>query len=226
MDINKYYNITLSPEQIALNQHRDAVGGMWEEIGKLQFDFMLAQGLEPYMRFIDVGCGSFRGGVHFIQYLDAGNYFGIDANESLLAAGIEKELKPAGLESKLSQQNLLVDSGFRFELFNTKFDFALAQSVFTHLPLNHIRLCLIKLAGSMNKNGKFYATFFECPIENSIELEIVHQPGKQVSYPDRDPYHYKKSDFEWIAKELPWDIIYIGDWNHPRAQKMICFKKN
>jgi hypothetical protein len=42
--------------------HRNYVGGMWEEIGKLQFDFLVQQGLKPSHCFLDIGCGSFRGG--------------------------------------------------------------------------------------------------------------------------------------------------------------------
>src|SRR3979409_2149502 len=58
--------------------HRAAVGGRWEEIGELQFQFLRTHGLEPQHRLLDIGCGSLRGGVRFVSYLDPGNYFGID----------------------------------------------------------------------------------------------------------------------------------------------------
>ena len=42
--------------------HRGVVGGMWDEIGKLQFEFMVKQGLKSEHKFLDIGCGSLRGG--------------------------------------------------------------------------------------------------------------------------------------------------------------------
>ncbi|MGL5080430.1 MAG: hypothetical protein ACRC8A_02975 [Microcoleaceae cyanobacterium] len=53
--------------------HRQFVGGMWDEIGKLQFDFLLANNLKPSSKFLDVGCGALRGGIPFVPYLDKGN---------------------------------------------------------------------------------------------------------------------------------------------------------
>jgi len=51
-----------------------AVGGMWEQIGQLQFDFLVNHGLEPNHKLLDIGCGTLRGGRHFITYLVPGNY--------------------------------------------------------------------------------------------------------------------------------------------------------
>jgi len=56
--------------------HWGAVGGLWREIGQLQFRLMVDEGLTPRHRLLDVGCGSMRGGVHFIRHLDAGHYVG------------------------------------------------------------------------------------------------------------------------------------------------------
>jgi hypothetical protein len=55
------------------------VGGNWDTMGELQFRFMLETGkLKPADVLLDIGCGSFRGGRFFIEYLHAGNYLGID----------------------------------------------------------------------------------------------------------------------------------------------------
>jgi hypothetical protein len=52
---NKYYKEQLTPEQIVAGEHRDFVGGMWEELGELQFQWMQDQGLEPNHKLLDVG---------------------------------------------------------------------------------------------------------------------------------------------------------------------------
>jgi hypothetical protein len=119
---------------------------------------------------------------------------------------------------------LLVNDRFELYLLGVEFEFALAQSVFTHLPLNHIRRCLFELAKCVKQGGKFYATFFECSSESLYTL-TTHQPGGIITYMDSDPYHYQLQDFFWLIKGLPWTISYIGDWNHPRGQKMLCFTK-
>lgn len=95
--------------------HRNYVGGMWEEIGKLQFDFLVKQGLKPSHCFLDIGCGSFRGGIHFINYLDAGNYLGIDKEKALIDLGIEKELGNTVYEKK--KPEVVVSDNFTFERF-------------------------------------------------------------------------------------------------------------
>jgi hypothetical protein len=64
--------------------HRGYVGGKWDEIGKLQSDFMVARGLAPEHVFLDVACGSLRGGVQFIKYLDPGNYVGVEKEHTLV----------------------------------------------------------------------------------------------------------------------------------------------
>jgi hypothetical protein len=43
--------------------HRAYVGGLWEEIGRLQFEFLLRHGLAPSDCFLNIACGSLRGGV-------------------------------------------------------------------------------------------------------------------------------------------------------------------
>ena len=162
--INSYYdNKGLSKRDIRKGLHRKNVGGMWEEIGKLQLSFLVEQGLAPDMKFLDLGCGSLRGGIHFINYLEPGNYYGMDVNAPLVEAGYNIELKKAGLTHKLPKTNLIIENQFKTSRFGILFDYALAVSVFTHLPLNHIRLCFIELSKSMKSGGKFYATFFECP---------------------------------------------------------------
>jgi hypothetical protein len=57
-----------------------------------------------------------------------------------------------------------------------------------------------------------------------MTLEPVIQ-GEIVSYFDRDPFHYDIDTFRWIADGTDLSVEYIGDWNHPRNQKMLVFTK-
>src|SRR5690349_16405338 len=136
------YGQQLTDAEIAGKKHRALVGGLWEEVGQLQFEFLKAEGLLAEHKLLDVGCGAMRGGVHFVNYLNAGNYFGLDINESLIKAG-KLELEHVGLLHK--SPNLLVNDKFEASLFKTNFDFAIALSVFTHIFMNHIQRCLIEV---------------------------------------------------------------------------------
>ena len=213
------YGRQLTDEEIAEGVHRSFVGGMWERIGRLQFDFLRDRGLRPEHKLLDVGCGALRGGVHFIRYLDEGGYYGIDMNASLLAAGRDLELPAAGLTDR--RPHLLLNDRFEFSRFAATFPWALAQSVFTHLPLNSIERCLVNMVEVLEPGGRFYATWFEAASPHHVE-EIQH-PGGTVTFSDANPFHYHISAFEFLVGDLPLTVNNLGDWNHPRAQHMLEF---
>lgn len=94
------YAKPLPKAAIRKGRHRTRVGGQWDELGELQLEFMIAQGLRPEHRLLDVGCGALRAGIRFVDYLQPAGYYGIDINQTLLDAGFEREL-PEHLRSKL-----------------------------------------------------------------------------------------------------------------------------
>jgi SAM-dependent methyltransferase len=191
--------------------HREFVGGLWEEIGKLQFDFLVAQGLLPSHCLLDVACGSLRGGVHFIKYLDAGNYLGLDKEQVLLTAGIEKELGRAAFEEK--RPEFVVSQCFEFKKFSKTPQFSIAQSLFTHLNPPDLRLCLRNLRAFVAPGHRFFATFFEG--NRSRNLPLSHS---------RVCFYYSRKDLEQFGVEAGWRAIYIGNWNHPRNQMMMLYE--
>jgi len=208
------------------NWHRKTVGGMWDQIGKLQFDFLVTNGMLPNHYLLDVGCGSLRGGVHAIGYLKKAHYFGIDKNQDLINAGWNIELPKYGLLEK--SPNLVLLNDFGFESLDQKFEYAMAQSVFTHLPKHEIVKCLTHLDRVLEKGGLFFATFFESPSDKANVEPIPHptRDGAEIiSYFNKDPFHYGFQTFEEICENLDLDVTYIGDWNHPRDQKMMLFTK-
>lgn len=229
MQHSAYYD----PEQIALMQqhgtHREAVGGLWEEMGAHQLDFLIAHGMQPEHYLLDIGCGALRLGSKAINYLLPNHYFGQDLSPALLDAGYEKELPPA-LQQKLPRTHLNANFSFDFSFLGTqKIDIAIAQSVFTHLPLNHIRRCLAQLSPHLKTGGFFFATAWIVPDTHPLETPY-EQRGKLGDTPIittdiADPYHYHLADFTHIISPLPYRLHYIGDWQHPRHQLMLCFEK-
>jgi SAM-dependent methyltransferase len=205
--------------------HRDAVGGYWEEMGKLQFSFLLKQGLRSEQRFLDIGCGCLRGGLHSVEYLQTGHYFGIDIDQEILDAG-RKELTSHNLSNK--RPVLVQMDDFDFSKLGQNFDYALAQSVFTHLPLNNIIRCIVNVEKVLVQGGRFYATFFENP-QGKFNLDPVMHPRADLpdfpTYFDKDPYHYDFETFKSIVGGTKLNIHYLGLWNHPWDQRMMVFEK-
>lgn len=205
--------------------HRAAVGGDWEEIGPLQLQFLQGQGLKPNHTFLDIGCGSLRGGIHFIGYLAPGHYFGLDISQQLIDAG-RREVAAAGLDTR--DAHLVVDDSFSFERLGTGFDFALAQSVFTHLPLNSIHRCLVKVSEVLRPGGRLYATFFEQEgdVHDLSPRTWPTEHGRPVTtWPDRDPFHYRPEVIDRLCDGIPLEFKYLGEWGHPRCQRMLEFTR-
>lgn len=212
-----YYNLK---KDFQGDEHRYYVGGMWDEIGKLQFNFLKQMGLQPEHKLIDVGCGSLRGGVHFIKFLNKNNYYGTDISFEIIKVGIEKELN-LELKKKIKLENFDVNSDFELN-FSQIFDYGIALSVFTHLRKKNISKCLKNLHKNFS-SGKFYATFFIANEENYYKA--VKQKDGVISFYDTDPYHYTISQIHFLAKKNKWSVEQIESFEHPRNQKMFVFKK-
>jgi hypothetical protein len=109
---------------------------LWGLMGWLQFEFLKRQGLQPQHYLLDIGCGSLRGGVHFINFLDKGHYYGIEKETSLIKAGKTLELK---------RRNLLHKNPHIFHIRNfdisqighNSFGFMLAQSSLHSFDTGH-----------------------------------------------------------------------------------------
>ena len=196
---------------IASLGHRTYVGGLWGEVGRLQFNFLAAQGLKPNHVLCDVACGCLRGGVHFIPYLEKGNYLGIDLEEELINRGIEKELGRSVYEER--KPEFVISGAFEFDRFSKKPTHAIAQSLFTHLTEADIKVCLGNLSQFAGPGCTLYATFFE-----SDRTE-----GKAGASHSHVNFFYTRDQMSNFGRSTGWMADYIGDWGHPRSQMMMRY---
>ena len=204
----------LRGKHVRPTEHRGYVGGMWVEIGTAQFAFMIRQGLTPQGILVDVACGSLRGGSLFIAYLDPGHYLGLDHNAWLIEAGLKHELSGGLRHSK--RPEFVISDRFEFRAFGKHPNWGLAQSLFSHLNKDDIRLCLVNLRAHMKPGGRFFATF----IPRGFLPEGYVNPEQSG---DTSAFQYEGEEILAIGREAGWQARYIGESGHPRGQEMLEF---
>lgn len=221
--VNKYYDLERSANAAKNGTHRALIGGFWNELGQLQMDYIRDRGLASNHCLLDIGCGCLRSGIHLVRYLKQGHYFGTDISQDLLDVGYDVELNKSNLQQKMPRENLTCDGEFNVGQFGVTFDRAIALSVFTHLPVDFLKLCLANLADVIKEGGEFYATVFHSPDTHDWNNPLKHSPGMVISHPNQDPYHYTTASLKNCCNGLPWKVELIEEWQHPRAQKMVVF---
>lgn len=182
------------------------VGSLWEELGRLQFDYLRARGLRPSDRLLDLGCGTLRAGRHFIRWLDPGSYAGLEMSGAALDHA-RRLVTGEGLADKepLLLQNPSGALDFA-ELEGRRFEAVLAQSVFTHLQEDHIAQCFAHLGGVLADGGRFFFTYNEAD-------RPERWSEKDFAYPFRL--------FRDIAAAHGLAAERQSDYSHPRGQVMV-----
>jgi len=134
-----------------------------------QFNLLTSIGLREHHSLLDIGCGSLRGGRLFIPYLLPDMYFGIEPEQWLIEDGIKNNLGESIL--KIKKPKFTNDMNFTLSIFNQKFDFILAQSIFSHATQNQIKRCLSEAKKVMTPTSCFVATFVKGEKNNEKRLQ-------------------------------------------------------
>lgn len=196
--------------------HRSYIGGgdpeRWYGIGRRQFHFLVSEGLQTSDRFLDIACGSLRLGQYLIPYLDAGNYFGIDGEQSLIDAGLDYELLYDLAARK--RPSFAANYEFNFDFVGGTVDVAFAQSLFTHLTAEDISLCFRSLHAIADSTTRFFFTFFEG--DSSQNTGESHANLR---------WEYSVDEIAALAGDAGWTVEHRGDWSHEADQQMAVATK-
>lgn len=193
-------------------------GHLWKMKQNFQINFLKKQGLNKNDKMLDIGCGTLRGGIPFIDYLDKGSYYGIDVRENVLEEG-RKELKKNKLKHK--SPILLSFSQFTDLKFDIKFDIIFAFSVLIHLDDKIANSCFNFVKENLSEKGIFYANV---NIEN-------HKEGSWQGFPVvfRSLDFYKKLAIEnGLSTEVIGTLKELGHVSNQELQDnqiMLKFKK-
>ncbi|WP_406729172.1 class I SAM-dependent methyltransferase [Streptomyces sp. GD-15H] len=178
----------------------------WLALGQMQFDYLIEHGLRPGHRMLDIGCGNLRGGWRFIDYLETGNYYGIDISPDILIAA-KKTLVERGLQDKLPHLTLTGDLTLDF-LPGDHFDVVQAHSVFSHSPLEVIEQCLAHVGRVLTDTGFFDFTFDRT---EGTEHQVL-----------REDFYYRTETLLHLARKHGLHGRFMGDWEkRPHGQSKI-----
>lgn len=135
--------------------------GYWDQMQVYQIELLKNLGLQSHHTLMDIGCGPLSGGLVFIPYLDAGNYYGIDVRESAIEEA-RRQVEKEGLTDKAPV--LVVSSTFGAdELDGARFDYIWCSQTTYHLDPVQLDRCLRQVASCLKPDGKFYADFISDP---------------------------------------------------------------
>lgn len=157
LEVSRYNPNRTGPAASTAAERRHALVGppeLWESKRAFQIAFLKNAGLDPHDYLLDIGCGTLRGGLPIIDFLDTGHYFGIEARKEVLDEGKE-ELK----ESHLSFKNptLILGQPSSSLSLPQKFQIIWAFSVLIHMT-DDILLRTLEFASShLVETGRFYA---------------------------------------------------------------------
>jgi len=136
-------------------EHHRIYGSKWA-LGLDQYEYLVKIGLIPRHRILDLGCGAGRAGIHLIDYLDEGNYVGVDGHKPSLDAFKEYEIRLNRLGHKNPSIILIDIEKERLDIKN-RFDYVIAFSVFNHMK-NHA-LATQNIVDSLKDGGILVTTF-------------------------------------------------------------------
>lgn len=185
----------------------------WEDMAKWTRSVLESLGGISNKNILDVGCGAIRCAAQFLSELDNGHYVGVDPFEDYITLGTL-----IGARLKASDKiTLICSDSFEFPA-DRKYDFAIAQSVFTHLPEPKIKECLQKVKEVMKTGGKFLFTY--CTTSPSASRHRYYG----FLYAQRMPVilsHLKDETlFREFASDNNFTFSEFTEIPHPTGQKV------
>jgi len=131
----------------------------YDFMGATQFRLLCALGLRGHHALLDFGCGSLRAGRLLIPYLDPGNYFGIEPNRWLIDEAIERQVGRDLI--RIKRPSFDGNDSFDARAFGRRFNFIVAQSIFSHCGPDLVAKALASMRGALEPGGLIAATFVE-----------------------------------------------------------------
>lgn len=184
----------------------------YDLIAAMSFGLLTSLGLRGRHTLLDIGCGSCRLGRLLIPYLDRGKYYGLEPNRWLVNEGITREIGNDLVRIKAPSFSFSdsVEQVAKPEFF----DFAVAQSIFSHCGQDLLEKHLATISEVLKPNGALVATFI---------VGDVDPYRKGWVYPDCVAYQLES--MKTIAGIYGFDFLLL-EWLHPRQSWALFAKQD
>jgi len=134
------------------------------------FTAAIDAGLRPHHVCVDYGCGSLRVGQHLLDYLDPGNYWGLDIIDDFFEAG--KTLLPKSqLECKAPRLRVISPTSLD-EAKAASPQFVVSFSVMRHVPPSELATYLGSIISLMDRETKVLISFTNRMVSARIGARI------------------------------------------------------
>jgi SAM-dependent methyltransferase len=159
----------------------------YDVAGASQFALLFLLGLREHHRLLDFGCGSLRLGRLAIPYLQPDRYFGVEPEARLVDEGFRHELGESARALKRPRFDHNLD--YRADVFGERFDFIIAQSVFSHAGAGPTARALRSFADALAPGGLIVANWLLGPETRGASVEsadwvypecVEFEPGRIV----------------------------------------------
>ncbi len=188
----------------------------FEPGGREQFNYLIHAGLLPDSKVVDLGCGVLRAGYWLIHFLKPGGYFGIEPHTQRLKMGLETVMDADIIEEK--KPSFDTNDQFDTSVFEQKFDFFLAYSIWTHASKKQILLTLDAFIRDAKPDAVFLTTYLPATPDKQ---DYTGESWFGTSHESDVPGCINHS-FEWIVavcherglavRELGKDRTYGQSW--------------
>ena len=186
----------------------------YDLVSAMSFNLLTVCGLRQNHKLLDIGCGSLRLGRLLIPYLNTCNYVGLDPNKWLIDDGIRYEVGSSLIE--LRQPTFIHDSGLGSLNDDVKFDYVVAQSIFSHTAPDLLERWIADVALRLAHDGVFFATVLEGDVECDdvgwIYPECVEYRLDTVSEL-ATKYGLTFATLTWYHPRQTWCALYAPGFN-------------
>jgi cyclopropane fatty-acyl-phospholipid synthase-like methyltransferase len=184
----------------------------YDFMGATQFALLFRLGIREEHFLLDIGCGSLRSGRFVIQYLLPNRYFGFEPNEWLWQNAEEKELGSDLFRIKVPFFSS--NDSFSFEEANQKFDFILAQSIFSHTGLDVLGTALDNARKVLTPTGQFLFTILD---EATPQFDYIEDAKDKSGWIYPECVSIAQEELESTCAAIGLSVQPLT-WFHPRQR--------
>ena len=193
----------------------------FEKTGRTELEALVRNGLNPWSKLLDIGCGALCGGYWMMHFLDPDCYHGIEPNRHMFDSGVAHILEPGLLE--LKRPRFEHNDQYDFSGFGTKFDYFHAHSIWTHAPKKDIEKMLDGFVKYGNDGARFLTSFkapriFRPDYKGDTWVGISHESEKAGIC---------RHSFKWIQQACASRGIRVNQLKNEKIhkQKWILLEK-